>query len=280
MFGIFNKPYRGKPFDGSSILDSYINLDSIPQYKAIQFYFQIYKKMAEMLDVVFSGYIVGGRTFEPVDEYLDGMFDELGSILHRFDIRSEMDKLPITRLYGIHLNGNFVEDIKLWSKLKTDIFKDIEYLSQITTIHYPTPPDLELAFNRIDERLEEHKTKKYHLLYKAEDNILTWNNLILNQNKSTLSYKDFLSVNIQLNTQAIKLLKMLIKNGNNLTEYVVIAKELNLNSFHEGVGNKDIARDVQFVKKELNKILKKTGMSKEELGKMIISVRNTGFKLG
>jgi len=54
---------RGKPFDGSSILDIRTNLDSILLYYAIQFYFEIYKKMAEMLEVAFSGYPIVNPMF-------------------------------------------------------------------------------------------------------------------------------------------------------------------------------------------------------------------------
>jgi hypothetical protein len=160
MFSFFDKSNRGNKFDGYSILNPSLNLDSIPQNYAIQYYLQIYKEMAEILDVAFSGYTVGENTYIPIDEYVDSMFDDFSHIMQRFDIRPEMDKLPITTLSGFKLNGDFVTEIRIWNSLKEDIVKDVDYLSKNIPIRKITPPDLQLAFDRIDGRLKEHQIKK------------------------------------------------------------------------------------------------------------------------
>ena len=158
----FEKPSL-KRFDGYPMLND-IDLDSIPPDYVNQLYFQIYKKMAEMLDIVLSDYSVGEYNFIPVDDYLEDMFTRFSRIMRYFDLNPKKDKLPITTLWGYSLNGNFVENINSWSKLKDDILNDVIYLSKIMPIRYSTPPDLELAFNRIDVRLYYHKVKKDKLL--------------------------------------------------------------------------------------------------------------------
>jgi hypothetical protein len=128
-----NKPKfnRGKPFDGTSILDIHTNIDSIPIYYALQFYYEVFKKMAEMLEVAFSGYLVGEYTYVPVDYFLDNTYNELGNFLRRLHLKQEIDDLKVKALYGFHLNGNFVEEIETWNKFKDEIQEDIKYLSKL-----------------------------------------------------------------------------------------------------------------------------------------------------
>jgi len=65
-----------------------------------------------------------------------------------------------------------------------------------------------------------------------------------------------------------------------VVEYVEIAKRLETNYWHEGVTNKDVAREVQFLRRDLATFLRdKVGMTNKEIQKVIINKKNIGYKL-
>ena len=106
------------------------------------------------------------------------------------------------------------------------------------------------------------------------DNIYTCGSLVINISAATLKYKDNPAVDIQPKNREIKFLVMLAKNKN-VVAYSEIATEIESTSFGEEV----IARAVQYLKRDLKPILKKAGMTDEEIKKMIKPVKNTGYKI-
>jgi hypothetical protein len=60
---------------------------------------------------------------------------------------------------------------------------------------------------------------------------------------------------------------------------VEIADELGLNCYNQYATNQDVAREVQFLKRDLNKTLNKAGMTMEDIDKTIVAKKNLGYKL-
>ena len=100
--------------------------------------------------------------------------------------------------------------------------------------------------------------------------------LTLNLQQATLTYKNNQPLDISPDTKAVKLLSLLLSRQE-LVEYVEIAKELYLNCYHEGVTNKDVRREVQFVRRDLAGLLAKSGMTAEEISQLIVSKKNQGY---
>lgn len=276
----FNNSYRSRRYDGSSILDPEIDVYHLPQKLAYFYYYHTHRKIIEVLDVVFGGYVVGEYFFIPPDDILVDKYAALYSVFFELDRRPDIDELPVTLVRDFKsLHDNFVYCIKMWAKFRDEHFDDSKMLFKIAPQQYYLAPDIKVLFHEIDILLAEHKIKKGRELKKIGDITYSWEQLVLNKSKATLAYKNNQSINISLNKQDIKLLEMLLKNGDRITEYIHVAKELQLNSFDKEYSNKDVARNVQFVKKELHATLGKTGMTKEEVKNMILTITNTGYKL-
>lgn len=103
--------------------------------------------------------------------------------------------------------------------------------------------------------------------------------LKINLSEATMQYKNKPLVDISPDNDEIKFLVLLIKHKEKVIEYVEIAKNLNLNCYHKGVKNKEVTREVQYLKRDLRKVLKQAGLSKKEIEKMITAKKNIGYKL-
>lgn len=109
--------------------------------------------------------------------------------------------------------------------------------------------------------------------------VFSHKNLYLNIIQGTIRYSNKPAVEISPATNEVKLLILLLENLR-VVEYLEIAQKLELNSYHEGCTNKDMARDVQFIKRDLLKFLRvEVGIPKQEVKSLIITKRNLGFKL-
>lgn len=164
MINLFFKSRRENKFDGRSILDENLNLNSTPTKYAYQFYAQIYNKLVEILDSVYSGYPVGKYFFIPVDDLLEEKFNNLRYTYLRLDQRPDIQQLKTTSLIGFRLVGNFNRYIESWAHLKDTYYEDVEILSKTAKTIYIMPPDLQVAFDVIDKLLKEHSAMKYRLL--------------------------------------------------------------------------------------------------------------------
>lgn len=158
------KSLFGGAFYGSSLLDSTVDLNTIPHKYAKQFHFQIYCKLIEILDIVYSDYPVGKYFFVPVEDRLEDLFDKLEFIFEWFDREDEFQNLKITSIKGFRLVGYFNFYIEHWASLKDSYYEDVEILKENTRLVTVMPPDLKLAFNEIDDLLKEHSKKKNKLL--------------------------------------------------------------------------------------------------------------------
>lgn len=94
----------------------------------------------------------------------------------------------------------------------------------------------------------------------------------VNLDEATLQINDSPPVDISPQHQGIRLLTLLIK-ARQLVTYDEIAKNIDSTSFKSEV----LSRGVNFIKKEVRKIMLKAGMSPSEFKKTFITVRNTGY---
>lgn len=112
-----------------------------------------------------------------------------------------------------------------------------------------------------------------------EDKIYHWNKLELNVTQGTIQYDSKPIKEISSNANGIKFLIFLFDNPR-VVEYLEIAKYLELNSYHTGCTSQNVAREIQYIKRDLLKFLKtKVGMPEKEAKSMFFTKRKSGFKL-
>lgn len=131
----------------------------------------------------------------------------------------------------------------------------------------------------LKEIIRELDSNKPNLI--VNEKILVRNTgLILNETQATLKFKQHKQIDIQLTTQPIKFLILLLKDGNKrIIKDKEFADVLNLNSKYY-TDDKIMAREIQFVRKELIKTLEKAGMKDKDIKQLIKRVKNTGYKSG
>ncbi|MBU0569228.1 hypothetical protein KKB40_00410 [Patescibacteria group bacterium] len=111
---------------------------------------------------------------------------------------------------------------------------------------------------------------------KAEG-VFTWRELKLDLPKGTLQYKNNNQVEISPTQDEIKFLVLLMESYQIVT-YGKIADKLDLNcraSSHPA----EVAKAVQYLRRNVVPILEKAGMTRSEIEDMILSKRNAGYKL-
>ena len=133
---------------------------------------------------------------------------------------------------------------------------------------------------RVDKATQHHreinKVEMDKIMFGNQ--ILSCGNLLLDLRQAVLIYGNHPPIDISPDTSEIKFLSLLMRNKR-LTEYVEIAKKLNMNCYSADRTNKEVAREVQFLKRDLNHILKKAGMTTKEINNTIVAKKNLGYKL-
>lgn len=166
-----------------------------------------------------------------------------------------------------------------------------EYYGKIENLYvkhgsrnYQLPKFIQDYFDFTNKTVAYHKNyeKTYRQLFGLNDSkkkIVQFGNLTINLEKSYLQYKKKAPIEISPTSREIVLLMCLIKNAGSIVEYLDIAKLLRPEESFDDYENKDVARDVQFVRRDLVKILKQAGIKKSELRKLIAAKTNLGYLL-
>jgi len=146
-------------------------------------------------------------------------------------------------------------------------------------IHFFSYYEVLFSLKKLNKYLQGQSQKPS--IKKAVDStkIFECGELKINLLKTTMQYKNKPPIDISPDNDIIKFLVHLIKSKGEVVEYVEIAKNLGLNCHHEGVSNKEVARGVQYLKRDARKVLKQAGLTKEEVEKMITAKKNIGYKL-
>jgi len=123
-----------------------------------------------------------------------------------------------------------------------------------------------------------HTSKKQEQVDNTQTELIC-ENLHINLTQGTICYANNNVIEISPDNKIVKFLIILIENRR-VVEYVEIAKKLEMNCWHEEVKNKDVARDIQFLKRDTVTFLKnKVGMTNGNIRKIIISKKNIGYKM-
>lgn len=138
-----------------------------------------------------------------------------------------------------------------------------------------------VIFSRYEDSLQNPLSSSNQSLSKGEDKIHMYKDLIIDLNRCIMQYEGH-RINISPDNNPIKFLILLIEKAEFLVEYVEIAKRLGLNSYQEEDKNKDVAREIQYLKRDLGKELRKEKLSESAVNKlkdMIIFKKNLGYML-
>lgn len=116
--------------------------------------------------------------------------------------------------------------------------------------------------------------------FQALNGVYRCGKLVLDITESSLKYKNNPPVKgISPQNQEVQFLVYLIQNENKIVKYLSIARELNLNSSGPGATNQSVARNVQFVRRNLGYLLENAGMTKDAINKIIINKTKLGYQL-
>lgn len=113
----------------------------------------------------------------------------------------------------------------------------------------------------------------------TDSQVLSCGSIEVDISQATIKYRNNPTLDLALGNQNIKLLIYLLKNKR-VVEYRELAQYLELNSYHQGVTNVDMGRDVQFVKNKLMSFLKKQlCMDNREAENLIVTIDGLGYKI-
>lgn len=252
----------------------------------------LYEKVINILDT-FSGTL-----FTTKDHSLNHAYSTLISTI------DSIEKAPNFKKLGIQTPPLFesligdVEDMDIDWKYNKKYVE--EYLAKINTYLTTqckrsdikpiktTKKLLAQADSAIREFKRKYLNKKPLILLTANEKGITeqktgeglyhWGKLELNIPQGTIRYDKTLE-EISPEIDIIKFLILLFENQR-VVEYVELAKYLKLPCYHKECKNVDVARDIQFIKRDLLTFLKKKlGMPEKEVRNMIITKWMVGFKL-
>lgn len=113
-------------------------------------------------------------------------------------------------------------------------------------------------------------------LARPDNEVFTWGKLKIDMTKGIMQYKSGKAKEISPSQDEIKLLVLLMQT-NRIVKYSEIAKKLDMNC--QMADPAEVARAVQYLRRNIVPILEGVGMTRREIQNMIISKRNIGYKL-
>lgn len=262
--------------DDKTILSRYVGEEAF-------LHSRIYQKLVEILTIVFDGYVVNTYTFLPIDDELDDYYQRLRKKLMILEDKMMITNLRIVDFKPIHsLNGNFQYLIGLWHYAKVMYSQDQQRLFK----HAPQmnlPDNLKLMFIQIDTLLQEHQTNKVRLLGgELNPHLASYAGIQFDITEATLKYQDSEWYTIQVNQKEMQFLRVLVDAKGKVIDYFTIARSLDLNIAHQNADKMEVARAVQFLKRDLGKRLSEAGMSNENVKRLLQSIQSihgAGYKL-
>lgn len=105
------------------------------------------------------------------------------------------------------------------------------------------------------------------------------NGLLINLSEGKIKYDLGKEIRITPTSQEIKLLVYLIEKQNTIVRYKELAKQLGIKIEEGGYFDKDLARTIQLIKKNLVSLLKSVGMSEKDTRDFIRCERSNGLIL-
>lgn len=176
--------------------------------------------------------------------------------------------------------GEDIDDEYIF-KEREEILSGLERKDIISFEHEEFPGMISFTTTHLYDDYYKKIRRQYEQVRSAvtdQESILEWNNLKLNLLKGSLQYKNNPPQDVSPSEEEIMFLALLMR-AKRIVEYTEIARELKMNCYHPGVTNEDIARNVQYLRRDIVPILEKVGMTRGDIKRMIVSIRNRGYKL-
>lgn len=239
------------------------------------YYLHIHSKLYQILCGVYDGYYSKpDYIFVPVDTELDDLFLQLLSTWRVIDKYPFIDEMKLGQYnYFKSLNYDTSNRIKVWRGIKKGFAEDIESIGKELSLE-PLTNDLKLAFTKIDKLLLEHITKKNLVLF---GNIIKHKKVILNKNQNTISVDGGKPINITSNE--LRLLRLMLENIDTTVTYKQIAEALNITAYF-GKVDEALKGNIQQIKRDISETLVANNVDKntaDEIRDYLEPVRNTGY---
>ncbi|PIS13872.1 hypothetical protein COT65_01890 [Candidatus Shapirobacteria bacterium CG09_land_8_20_14_0_10_47_13] len=179
------------------------------------------------------------------------------------------------KIFGEDINDEYIfrERAEILSGLERKDIIDFEHEDFPGTISFTTTHLYDDFYKKIRKQYEQIRS-----VIDERENVLEWKDLKLNLSKGSLQYKNNPPKDVSPSEKEIMFLALLMR-AKRIVEYTEIARELKMNCYHPGVTNEDIARNVQYLRRDIVSILIGVGITRNEIKKMIVSIRNRGYKL-
>lgn len=123
---------------------------------------------------------------------------------------------------------------------------------------------------------------KYKFLFNPEisnPKKLVCRTLKIDLTRGSLRFKKNKPININIGSDAIKFLILLMKNKDEILTYRFIAKIIKPANYRIDKSDKTLGREIQFIYRDLYTILKKVKMNKQDIKSFIHNIRTQGYKL-
>jgi len=224
----------------------------------IYYYLQIHSKIYEVLSVAYDGYENQPQyVFVPVDTKLDDLFLELLKSWKILDRCHFIDALKLGQYNGFgSLNGDTEYRKGFWKASKSCFKEDIENMCKDLSLD-PLPNELKVMILEIDKLLQQHTTLKQEVL---NGNKITYKKVSLNIDSDTITIDSGKPINVTSN--ALKLLRLMLENIGKTVTYKQIAERLNFQSYINEV-DKDIILEINQKKKEIYETLIANGIDEK-----------------
>jgi|GEM_PF-1628172 len=241
------------------------------------YYLHIHSKLYEIMCGVYDSYDNQPYyVFVSVDTQLDDLYIDLWNTWRIIDRYPFIEALKLGQYnYFKSLNYDPADRIKIWRGSKKYLSEDIENIGKDLSLE-PLPNDLKLAFSNIDKLLAEHITKKNKVLFGEQ---IKYKKVTLNKDQNTISVEGNKPINITSNE--LRLLKLMLENIGNTVTYKQIAETLNISSYF-GEVDTTLKENIQQIKKDIyetlvaNKIEKTTA---NEIRNYLEPIINIGYLL-
>lgn len=239
------------------------------------YYLHIHSKLYDIMCSVYDGYDnQPEHVFVPVDTELDDLYQELWNTWLIIDRYPFIDALRLGQYnYFKSLNYDTSNRIKVWRGVKKGFIEDIESIGNELPLE-PLTNDLKLAFTKIDKLLLEHITKKNLVLF---GNIIKHKKVSLNKDQNTVTVDGGKPINITSNE--LRLLKIVLENIDNTVTYKQVAETLNITAYF-GKVDEALKGNIQQIKRDISETLVANNVEKiiaDEIRDYLEPVRNTGY---
>lgn len=240
-------------------------------------YWFLSSKLVEILSVVLDEYVKGEKKFEEATDELNDIYIDLWRACKYLPQRDDFDQIEIgafTQFKNLRMPREHL--IEGWHIFSKSIYEQLTELEGNVNKELVSK-SLRGYFLDVDPLIEDHKRRKLNLLHINNLN----SGLLIDQVKSQLIYKT-LVIDVQLEIQPIKFLHKLCMERDTIVSYLDMAKSLGINSYFDGVMQKDIQKPIQNIRKALPKYLESLHIKKkyvDEIMNLIQSKTNIGYKL-